>query len=209
VFKLRICVLFSESTVMSWATLARLKIRPDNITGLFPRRYTSRNSQRDPELVETDDCAIPLRPTWSVDDLLSSYPRPTILSPALHRLHTLSALIPPEEGTPEHAKLTRELEDLVKLVESVRFSNVSDGLEPASTIVDARVCAEDVGIDLQQTPPGDRDREALDPAEFLSRASRTENGLYVIHSDRATKKSVLVCAESCFQLTMLRCRKSP
>jgi len=171
---------------MSWTTLARLRL--GNITGLFPRRYASRNSRRDPELVETDDCAIPLRPTWSVDDLLSSYPRPTILSPALRRLHALSALIPPEEGTPEHAKLTRELEDLVKLVESVRFFNVSDELGPASTIVDARVWAEDVGIDLQQTPPGDHDREALDPVELLSRASRTENGLYVIHSDRATKK---------------------
>ncbi|KAI0254355.1 hypothetical protein BJV78DRAFT_1280359 [Lactifluus subvellereus] len=173
---------------MSWTTLARLKVRPGNITGLFPRRYTPRNSQRHPELVETDDCAIPLRPTWSVDDLLSSYPRLTILSPALCRLHTLSALIPPEEGTPEHAKLTRELEDLVKLVESVRFFNVSDELSPASTIVDARVWAEDAGIDLQQTPPGDHDREALDPVKLISRASRTENGLYVIHSDRATKK---------------------
>ncbi|KAF8268262.1 hypothetical protein EI94DRAFT_1915594, partial [Lactarius quietus] len=81
-------------------------------------------------LVETDDCAIPLKPTWSVDDLLSSYPRPTISSLALDRLHVLSALIPPEEGTPEHAKLIRELEDLVKLVESVRLFNVPSNQLP-------------------------------------------------------------------------------
>jgi hypothetical protein len=196
VFKLRICVPF-ELTVMSLTNLARLKVRPCDITGLFPRRYTSRNSERDPELVETDDCAIPLKPTWSVDDLLSSYPRPTISSPTLRRLHILSALIPPGEGTPEYAKLTQELEDLVKLVESVRFFDVSNESSPANTIVDARIWAEDAGIDLQQAPPGDHDREALDPVELLSRASRTENNLYVIHSDRATKKSVLVRTESC------------
>ncbi|KAH8999314.1 hypothetical protein EDB92DRAFT_1940971 [Lactarius akahatsu] len=136
-------------------------------------------------LVETDDCAIPLKPTWSVDDLLSSYPRPTISSPALDRLHVLSALIPPEEGTPEHAKLIRELEDLVKLVKSVRLFNVPT---PTHVVADARVWAENTGIDLQDVPSRTHDREALDSAELLSRASRTENGLYVMHSDRVTTK---------------------
>ncbi|KAH9999361.1 hypothetical protein BJV77DRAFT_1064268 [Russula vinacea] len=107
---------------MSWAALARLKVRPRG-TGLYPQRCNSGSSHRGPELVETDDCAIPLKPTWSVDELLSSYPRPTISSSALRRLHVLSALIPPEEGTSAHSRLTRELEDLVKLVESVRLFN--------------------------------------------------------------------------------------
>jgi hypothetical protein len=194
---------------MSLTSLACLKVRLHNITRLFPRRYISHNSPRDPELVETDDCAIPLRPTWSVDDLLSSYPRPTMSFPALRRLHILSALIPPEEGTPECAKLTQELEDLVKLVESVRFFDVSGESSPANIIKDARIWAEGTGIDLQQTPPGDRDREALDTVELLSRTSRTEDNLYVIHSDRTTKKSVLVIAEIYLQLTELCCRKSP
>jgi hypothetical protein len=174
-----------------WTTLARLKARPQ-LTGLFLRQYNSSSSQRDSGLVETDDCAIPLTPVWSVDNLLSSYPRPTISSPALRRLHALSALIPPEEGTPEHIKLTRELEDLVKLVESVRLFNGPGASSAVDTAVDARIWAEGTGIDLQKAPRGDRDREALDPAELLSRASRTEDGLYVIHSDRATKKSVVV-----------------
>ncbi|KAH9007025.1 hypothetical protein EDB86DRAFT_2841576 [Lactarius hatsudake] len=172
---------------MSAMRLTRLKIHSGNAPRLHLRYYTD-PSPRNPPLVETDDCAIPLKPTWSVDDLLSSYPRPTISSPALDRLHVLSALIPPEEGTPKHAKLIRELEDLVKLVESVRLFNV-----PTSThvVADARVWAENTGIDLQDVPSRTHDREALDSAELLSRASRTENGLYVMHSDRVTTKKSL------------------
>lgn len=174
-------------TVISRAAQARLKVHPHG-TGLYPRRCTSGSPQRGPELVETDDCAIPLKPTWSVDDLLSSYPRPTISSAALHRLHVLSALIPPDEGTPAHARLTRELEDLVKLVESVRLFNAPGASSTVDTTLDSRVWAEGTGIDLQKIPSGNRDLAALVPTELLSRASRTENGFYVVHSDRATKQ---------------------
>jgi hypothetical protein len=168
--------------------LIRLKIHSNNAARYL--RYYTNDSQRKSPLVETDDCAIPLKPTWSVDNLLSSYPRPTISSLALDRLHVLSALIPPEEGTHEHANLIRELEDLVKLVESVRLFNVPSDSTPTHIVADARVCAENTGIDLQEVPSGTHDREALDPAGLLSRASRTENGLYVMHSDRVTTKSV-------------------
>jgi hypothetical protein len=180
-----------------WTALARLKARPQ-VIGFSLRHYASGGSQRGPVLVETDDCAIPLKPSWSVDELLSSYPRPTISPPALRRLHALSALIPPEEGTPEHVKLSRELEDLVKLVESVRLFKGPGASNPVDTAVDARVWAEGSGIDLKKTPPGDRDQEALDPTDLLSHARRTEDGLYVIHSDRVTKKSVLVDGECGF-----------
>jgi len=172
---------------MSLTTLARLRVH-NHLTRLSSLRCASGSSQIAPKPVETDDCAIPLKPTWSIDDLLTSYPRPTISSPALHRLHVLSALIPPEEGTPEHAKLTRELEDLVKLVESVRLSNVPGASSPVNTAVDSRVWAEGTGIDLQKAPIRDRDQEALNSTELLSWASRIENGLYIIHSDRVTKK---------------------
>jgi len=183
-------------TAMSWTALARLKAR-SQVTSLFLRQYVSGGPQKSPGLVETDDCAIPLKPSWSVDDLLSSYPRPTISPSALRRLHVLSALIPPEEGTPEHVKLSRKLEDLVKLVESVRLFKGPGASSPVDTATDARVWAE--GNDLKRTSPGDRDQEALDRAELLSRAGHTEDGLYVIHSDRATKKSVLVDSEKrCF-----------
>ena len=173
-------------TVISRVAQARLKVRPHN-TGLHPRRWASGRPQRGSELVETDDCAIPLKPTWSVDDLLSSYPRPAISPSALHRLHVLSALTPPEEGTSAHSRLTRELEDLVKLVESVRLFDAPSASSTVDTTLDSRVLAEGTGVDLQKIPPGNCDLVALDPVELLSRATRTENGFYVVHSDRSTK----------------------
>jgi len=179
-------VRIDRQTVMSWTALTCLKVRPHGI-GLYPRRCNSGYFKRGPELVETDDCAIPLKPTWSVDNLSSSYPRPTISSSALHRLHVLSALTPPEEGTSAHSRLTRELEDLVRLVESVRSFDAPGTSSTVDTTLDSRVWAEGTGIDLQKVPPGDRDLAALDPVELLSRASRTESGFYVVHSDRARK----------------------
>jgi len=77
----------------------------------------------------------------------------------------------------------------VKLVESVRLFNAPGGASSTvDTALDSRVWAEGTGIDLQKIPSGNRDLEALDPTELLSRASRTENGFYVVHSDRATKQ---------------------
>ena len=78
----------------------------------------------------------------------------------------------------------------MKLVESVRLVDVPSDSTPSHVVADARIWAENTGIDLQKVPSGAHDREALDPAELLSRASRTENGLYVMHSDRVTTKSV-------------------
>ena len=198
VFELRLSAIRPMlKTVIPWTALARLKARPQ-VTGLFLRQYTSGGSPKGPGFVETDDCAIPLNPSWSVDDLLSSYPRPTISPSTLRRLHVLSALLPPKEGTLEHAKLSRELEDLVKLVESVKLFKGPGASSHVDTAVDARVWAEGSGIDLGKAPPGDRDQEALDRAELLSQASRTEDGLYVIYSDRATRKLVLVDGEPCY-----------
>jgi len=179
----------SMLTIISRVAQARLKVRPHR-AGLYPRRGTSGSSQRGSEPVETDDCAIPLKPTWSVDNLLSSYPRPTISSSALHRLHVLSALTPPEEGTSAHSRLTRELEDLVKLVESVRLFDAPSASSTVDTTLDSRIWAEGTCVDLQKLPPGSCDLAALEPVELLSRAGRTENGLYVVHSDRATRQSV-------------------
>jgi hypothetical protein len=75
----------------------------------------------------------------------------------------------------------------VRLVESVRSFNAPGASSTVDTTLDSRVWAEDTGIDLQKVPPGDRDLAALDPVELLSRASRTESGFYVVHSNRARK----------------------
>ena len=88
----------------------------------------------------------------------------------------------------------------MKLVESVRLFNTSRASGTVDSTLDSRVWAEGTGIDLQKIPPGNHDLAALDPVELLSRASRTENGFYVVHSDRATKQSVHVDGERYFQL---------
>ena len=133
--------------------------------------------------VETDENGIPIHPTWSVNELLSSYPKPTISPATLKHLHTLSALIPPEEGSSEHAKLTEEMQDLVKLVEAVRLVN-ADSVGDGNKIPDGRIWAEGTGIDLDAEPiPVDMNevhgRDLLKYAKNVS-----PEGLYLIDSDR-------------------------
>ncbi|KAI0637932.1 hypothetical protein C8Q77DRAFT_1153627 [Trametes polyzona] len=135
---------------------------------------------------ETDSTGIPLKATWSVNELLSSYPRPTISPATLKRLHELSALIPPEEGTKEHSRLTREVEDLVKLVEAVKLVDVSEAVDDAQHVVpDGRIWAEGEGIDLDAAPLTESDgSESAHGTALLKHASRTLEGLYVVEADK-------------------------
>jgi hypothetical protein len=161
---------------------------------VLSRAYSLRNnSTRAPksildrsasELVETDECGIPRRPTWSVGALLSSYPKPSIAPDTLKRLHSLSALIPPEEGSPEHAQLTREMEDLVSLVEAVRLVDV-DPAEAAAAgpVPDGRIWAKGAGMQLDHG----QDRESVDGRALLQHAERTASGLYVVEADRTAR----------------------
>jgi len=125
----------------------------------------------------TDSCGIPLRPSWSVNKLLSSYPSPFISSATLKHLHELSALTPPEEGTPEFRSLKQEMEELVRLVEAVKLVE-TDGVRPVGgrerDISDGRIFAEATGG--QQ---GGNSGHAL-----LRYAARTSTGFYVVDADK-------------------------
>ena len=134
--------------------------------------------------VETDEVGIPIRPTWSVNDLLSSYPRPTISPATLKHLHTLSALIPPEEGSPEHAKLTEEMQDLVKLVEAVKLVN-TESIGDENSVPDGRIWAEGTGIDLdaESTPVDENEVQGRGLLKYAKNVS--PEGLYLIDSDRS------------------------
>jgi len=133
--------------------------------------------------VETDEHGIPVHPTWSVNELLSSYPKPTISPATLKHLHTLSALIPPEEGSPEHAKLTEEMQDLVKLVEAVKLVN-TDSVDDGNGIPDGRIWAEGTGIDLdaEPAPVDENEVQGRDLLKYSKNVSK--EGLYLIDSDR-------------------------
>ncbi|KAG1815274.1 hypothetical protein EV424DRAFT_1111105 [Suillus variegatus] len=130
--------------------------------------------------VETDKYGIPLTPTWSVQELLSSYPAPSISPATFKRLHELSALLPPEEGTPEYVKLKHELEELIKLVEATKLIKVEE--TGNAGIPDGRVIAEGSGIPLDRTPRENGDVRGRD---LLSYASRSANGMYVVETDRS------------------------
>ena len=134
--------------------------------------------------VETDEHGIPVRPTWSVNELLSSYPKPTISPATLKHLHTLSALIPPEEDSPEHAKLTEEMQDLVKLVEAVKLVN-TDSVDDGNGVPDGRIWAEGVGIDLDAEPVIPDETEVQGRGLLKYAKSVSPEGLYLIDSDRS------------------------
>jgi hypothetical protein len=89
---------------------------------------------RTPKDVKLDHVKIPVEPTWSVRELLGSYPYPKIDDETLDKLHRLSALTPPPSTTTannsgekdERSDLKAHLEGLVKLVNAVRLADVSD-----------------------------------------------------------------------------------
>lgn len=155
----------------------------------FPARLARLNSSLSSKStprtgVETDEDGIPIRPTWSVNELLSSYPRPTISPATLKHLHALSALIPPEQGSPEHAKLTEEMQDLVKLVEAVRLVDtepISDG----DGVPDGRIWAEGTGIDLDAEPIPADEGEVQGRGLLKYAKNVSPEGLYLIDSDRS------------------------
>ncbi|KIM67848.1 hypothetical protein SCLCIDRAFT_1209981 [Scleroderma citrinum Foug A] len=150
------------------------------LCGRYPRTRIFRRLVTKPA-VETDECGIPIKPTWSVNELLSSYPTPSISSATLRRLHELSALVPPEEGTPEHETMRRELERLVKLVEAVKL--VKFDCHADDTIPDGRIWAQGKGIPLKV----DISRAGVDETrgkDLLKLASRTLDGMYVVETNR-------------------------
>ena len=132
--------------------------------------------------IETDSCGIPVRPTWSVNELISSYPSPTLSPATLKHLHALSALIPPEEGTPEHETLKRELEDLVKLVEAVKLVNVEEGSQN-SKVNDGRIWAQGTGIPLSEEDTKDEGGMTRGRA-LLRHTDRTSDNFYIVDAER-------------------------
>jgi len=119
----------------------------------------------------TDSCGIPLKPTWSVNELLSSYPSPTLSNSTINRLYELSALIPPQEGTTQYDAIKKSLEGMVRLVEAVRLVDTSD------VSIEGRGEKEDA--DRRKPVAVSENGQKL-----LEHAERTHNGFYVVDSER-------------------------
>jgi hypothetical protein len=161
--------------------LSRLSVRRQTtrpLTSILSGRFSSSQTPRG---IETDSCGIPVRPTWSVNQLISSYPSPTLSSGTLKHLHALSALIPPQEGSLEHETLKEELEDLVKLVEAVKLVHVGD---EGVAVNDGRIWAQDTGIPLSERDTRDIDGDGAKGRELLRHTTRTSDALYVVDAER-------------------------
>ncbi|KAJ7781541.1 hypothetical protein B0H16DRAFT_1498746 [Mycena metata] len=138
------------------------------------RRVLSRaSSSLSNRAVETDSCGIPRRPTWSVNELLSSYPVPSLAPHTLKHLHDLSALVPPEENTPEYKKLKTGLEELIRLVEAVKIVD-TEGV-PAFGREDAGRPAEADAADVTAHEGG---------RSLLNHSARIHNGFYIVDADK-------------------------
>lgn len=158
--------------------ISRRALRP-SLRVFNTARFNSTQSRP----IETDSLGIPIRPTWSVEELLSSYQKPTITPATLKRLHELSALIPPEEGTEAHATLTSEMENLVKLVEAVKLVEVTTS-DDLHRIPDGRIWAEGVGIELSEDTSEESDDEVTGRA-LLRHAHRiSPRGMYLVDADK-------------------------
>ena len=134
--------------------------------------------------VGTDEHGIPARPRWSVNELLSSYPKPTISPVTLKHLRTLGTLSPPEGGSPDHAKLMEEMQNLVKLVGAVKLADV-DSVDDAHGVPDGRIWAEGTSIDLgvEPIPVDESEVQGRDLLKYARNVS--PEGLYFIDSDRS------------------------
>jgi Asp-tRNA(Asn)/Glu-tRNA(Gln) amidotransferase C subunit len=123
-------------------------------------------------IYSTDSCGIPTEPTWSVKDLLSSYPSPRLSNKTVQKLYELSALIPPEEGTPDYENVKHDLEEMIRLVEAVRLVDTKE------VTLRGRKVEEDADREYTVSTR-DNDGQAL-----LQLASQTQNGFYVVDTER-------------------------
>jgi hypothetical protein len=126
---------------------------------------------------DTDSCGIPVRPSWSVNTLLSSYPTPTISSATLLHLHELSALIPPPTGTQEHVILRQEVEDLVRLVEAVKLVDTKDVHFNGPR-------DEQSSVQQHNNQQFSKCQKRDSGRALLSHALRSLDGFYVVDADR-------------------------
>ncbi|KAG8780126.1 hypothetical protein FRC12_023424 [Ceratobasidium sp. 428] len=169
----------------------------------FVLRCTAKRSLSFPALVRqnstnprvaVDEFGVPVRATWSVEKLLSTYPAPALPPDTLARLHRLSALQPPEPNSPEAESLRLELQELLRLVEAVKLVDTSalGGTEHAD-IPDSRIWAEGRGIDLDAP-----DANHLDEAHgraLLRHASKHVDGQYVVETAPRARGSKATRAE--------------
>ncbi|EJD54071.1 hypothetical protein AURDEDRAFT_110706 [Auricularia subglabra TFB-10046 SS5] len=135
-------------------------------------------------LVETDELGLPKQPTWSVQELLSSYPTAPPTTEKLKHLHKLAALVPPEEGSEEWKRLSEDMSELIRLVEAVKLIDTT-GVEPENLLEPITLSAV-FGTD----PNADAALYADEPngTELLKHAEHQGDGFYVVDTPSSRRR---------------------
>ena len=131
------------------------------------RRYSATK-----QLLPCDSLSIPLRPSWSVHELLGRYPAPSVDANALTRLHKIAALDPPPGDSPQFKAIKEELEQLVKLVEAVKLVPQSSNSYRAG---DGMIWPAGTGLKTTDGVPGLRNQ----PASLLKHAAVVKEGAFL------------------------------
>ncbi|KAL0949864.1 hypothetical protein HGRIS_009897 [Hohenbuehelia grisea] len=144
------------------ATRLRLCLSP-----LQSRKYFSQKTSAP----ETNSLGIPLKATWSVNDLLSSYPNPTLTHETLEQLHKLAALKPPARETPEYTALKKSMEVIIRLVEAVKLVDTGS------------VRMAEASYDQTHHRPIEQDVREPRGRDLLKYARSTSGEFYVVDTD--------------------------
>jgi Asp-tRNA(Asn)/Glu-tRNA(Gln) amidotransferase C subunit len=111
-------------------------------------------------------------PTWSVHELLSTYPAPKLEPELLTRLHKMSALKAPAEDSDAFNTLKGEMEELIRLVEAVKL------VDTTGVPSDGRIWPIGRGIDLDSARA--KNEVSTGEQDILRHATKTFNGYYVV-----------------------------
>lgn len=187
---------FSDRRLASSFMLSRLSRRVLSTTTSHCSRYsTSTPNTTTTTNFDADELGLPKNPTWSVNDLLNSYPPAELADETLSHLHNAAALLPPERDTEDFQKIKRDMANLIKLVEAVRIAPVS----PTSTSShdssekqpDGRIWPEGRSIDLRDYTTYEVDKQSSstppEGRELMNRAYKSQDGYYLVQSPKLVK----------------------
>ncbi|GJJ07677.1 hypothetical protein Clacol_001882 [Clathrus columnatus] len=149
-------------------------------------------SNKNGKTFDNDELGLPKAPTWSVHELLNSYPPIELSDETLTRLHTTAALFPPEKDSSEFKELKNQMEDLIRLVEAVRVAPLpfTDSPDVQKPHLDGRIWPEERGLNLHEFNNKVEEQDNTCPPEgrkLLERASRHTNGFYLVDSSQVKK----------------------
>jgi Asp-tRNA(Asn)/Glu-tRNA(Gln) amidotransferase C subunit len=133
--------------------------------------------------VKVDELGLPVDPQVSPSTARYYNPSPVDLTrEQLHKLHKLSALKPPQEGSPEETKLMEELGGLIGLMDVVKEVSLPQDPKELAELLKGFGQSEQVFDGTNMTREKPTSTSMLKGRELLKYAAKSERGLYVFKS---------------------------